>query len=169
MPKERKAVPAEAVAFTAIFTSILAVYIPPTFAGVPGYARISLLVIAVNNMFKAVQHWLAIPDAGLGEFELGPQSVSRTLAIAFRRKHGQELFWFSLVLVYISYYAPQLTFLMLKIQLLRAIFYELTNLVYSPFSLKDKFIAANTSESYSSVDLVLVVTPLLYAYLVSDV
>lgn len=100
-------VPVEALGFTAIITSIFAVYIPHTVPGAPAYARISLLVVAVNNLLKAVRRWLSLPDGGLEadtKLFLGPPAPVRSLAVGLRRREGQELFWYSCVLIYISYY-----------------------------------------------------------------
>lgn len=166
-------VPVEAVGFTAIITSIFAVYMPHTVPGAPAYARISLLVVAVNTMVKALYHWLSLPDGGLEEgtnLFLGPPSPIRSVAVGLRRKEGQEMFWYSCVLVYTAYYAPHLTFLMLKVQFIRVVLGEVTNMTLAPFHFRGKSVLDKTPEEYGFVvELCLVGIPLLYAFAVSDV
>jgi hypothetical protein len=160
--------PVDVIAITAMFTSIFAVYMPHSVGGVPAYARISLIVVATSNILRALRHWLALPDGDLSAFNLGPPSVPRALAIGFRRKTGQEVFWLNMLSLYISYKAPQLTFTVLKLQLCRVVFNEITIVLYAPFTFKGVFLLKETAEEYGRVDLVMVTVPLLYALLFSD-
>jgi hypothetical protein len=166
-------VPVEAVGFTAIVTSIFAAYIPHTVPGAPAYARISLLVIAVSSLFRGLKHWLSLPDGGLEESTnlfLGPPSPVRALAVGLRRKEGQEIFWYSCVLICVAYYAPHLTFMMLKVQLFRVVLAEITTRALAPFHFRGKSVLDNSPEEYSlAIDLCLVSIPLIYAYLTSEV
>lgn len=172
-PPQSNVVPIEAIGFTAIITSILAVYIPHSLTGVPAYARISLLVIAVNNLLKSLKWWLSLPDGGLQtstRLFLGPPTALRAMAIGLRRREGQELFWYSCIMIYVSYYAPQLTFTMLKMQLVRVLLSELTNFTYCPFTFRGKSLLANSPDEYGfTIDLCMVGIPLVYAYCLSDV
>jgi hypothetical protein len=165
-------VPIEAIGFTAIITAIFAVYIPHTVTGAPAYARITLLVVAVNNLLRALNHWLSLPDGGLESgtrLFLGPPTAVRAMAIGLRRKEGQALCWYSCILIYISYYAPEHTFVALKIQLLRVVLAELTELSYAPFHFRGRSLLENSPEEYGfTVDMCMVTFPLVYAYLMSD-
>ena len=171
--RDQKQLISETVGFTAILTSIFAVYIPHTYAGVPAYARISLLVIATNNLLKAITFWVSIPDGGLesvSKLDLGPGSHARTIAIAMRRREGQELFWLSCVFAYISFYAPQLTFTMLKFQMIRLAMFEVTNLIYNPLTFRGKSLLKTAPEDAEgiSIEFLMVALPLIYAYFASD-
>jgi hypothetical protein len=165
-------VPIEALGFTAILTSIFAVYLPHSVAGTPAYARVSLLVIAVNNLLKGLKYWLSLPDGGLESntrIFLGPPTALRTMTIGLRRKEGQGLVWYSIILIYITYYAPQLTFEMLKLHLLRVLLVEATNKIYSPFFFRGKSLLENTPEEYGFVvDFCMVSIPLLCSYVIYD-
>jgi hypothetical protein len=166
-------VPVEALGYVAIFTAILAVYIPHTIPGAPEYARLSLLIVAVSNIVKALKRWVTLPDGGLESslnVYLGPPSPLRTVAVGLRRKEGQELFWYSAVLIFIAYYAPHLTLLMLKVQLFRVVVAEVTNVMLVPFHYDGKSVLKNTPEEHGLVvDVCMVSIPLLYAYFRSDV
>lgn len=79
------------------------------------------------------------------------------------------MFWYSVALIYIAYYAPNLTFLMLKIQLFRVVVAEVTNVVLVPFHFEGKSVLKNSPEEYSLVaDLLMVSIPLIAAYVRSD-
>lgn len=166
-------IPIEALGFTAIITSIFAVYLPHSVHGVPAYARVALLVIGVNNLLKGLKYWLSFPDGGLEDqtkIHLGPPTALRTLAVGLRRKQGQGLVSYATILIYITYYAPQLTFEMLKIHLIKVIIGEITNKIYGPFLFRGKSLLANTPEEYSfMVDFCMVAIPLLCSYIIFDV
>ncbi|KAJ1421396.1 hypothetical protein B484DRAFT_399482 [Ochromonadaceae sp. CCMP2298] len=143
--------------------------VPLNYAGVPAYARITLLVIALNNLFNAITHWFYLPDAGLesiARLDLGSPSPARSIAIGLQRREGQERFWMSCTLIYAACYAPQLTFVLLKLQLLRLAAAELTELLYNPFSFRGKALMTSSGpEQYGFfIDLMMVGLPLLYNY-----
>jgi len=166
-------VPVEAVMFTAIITSIFAVYLPHSVHGVPAYARVSLLVVAVNNLLKGLKYWLSLPDGGLEatmRLYLGPPTALRTLAVALRRKQGQGLVSYAVVLIYVTYYAPEITFEMLKIHLIKVVLSEITNKIYSPFMFRGKSLLENTPDEHGFVvDFCMVAIPLLCSYIISDI
>ena len=166
-------IPVEALGFTAIITSIFAVYLPHSVHGVPAYARVALLVIGVNNLLKGLKYWLSLPDGGIEDqtrMHLGPPTALRTLTIGLRRKQGQGLVSYATILIYITYYAPQLTFEMLKIHLIKVIVGEITNKIYTPFLHRGKSLVADTPEENGfMVDFFMVAIPLLCSYVIHDV
>jgi hypothetical protein len=76
------------------------------------------------------------------------------------------MFWYSCVLICVAYYAPHLTFMMLKVQLFRVVLAEITTRALAPFHFRGKSVLDNSPEEYG---LCLVSIPLIYAYLTSEV
>ena len=161
-------VPVEAIGITAIIISIFAVYLPHTVPGAPAYIRISLLVVAINNIMKGLNHWLSVPDAGLESnmrLFLGPPSSLRTMTVGLRRKEGQELFWYGFIMLYVAYYAPDHAFIMLNMHCLKLILFEMTNSLYGCFMFDGMSMFEGTPEEYGfTVDMSMVAIPLFYSY-----
>lgn len=173
-------IPVEVIAFTAIITSIFGLSIPNNYIGIPAYARISLFMIALNNLFPSLSQWLGLfrsTDDNNRQYDTQTMqilenhtslAVVKVIVNSFQTKIGMERCYICLVYIIVVCYAPQLTFMILKLQLLRIICIEITNIIYRPFYYHGKYLNIEINihqlplHSFF-VDISMVGIPLLYA------
>lgn len=159
----------ELIAFTAIITSIFAVIISNNHLGIPAYGRISLLVIAFYKLLPALQMWLSAskPETNRkGQIAVKVNLTSSPL----QRAAGIERCFHSFILLYVACYAPQLTFVLLKMQFWKVLAIEGTNM-WSHSSGKNRLLQTvlDSVDDGLLLEVAMVCIPLLYAYWRGDI
>lgn len=160
----------ELIAFTAIITSIFAVVISNNHLGIPAYGRISLLVIAFYKLLPALHMWLSTSKPETNRKGL---VVVTSSSSPLQRVAGIERCFHSFILLYVACYAPQLTFVLLKMQFWKVLTIEGTNMLWSTTVRSGK--NSRLQSVLDSIDngllleVAMVCIPLLYAYWRGDI
>lgn len=153
----------ELIAFTAIITSIFAVVISNNHLGIPAYGRISLLVIAFYKLLPSFQMWISMSKPETNR--KGPVAVTSS---PLQRTAGIERCFHSFILLYVACYAPQLTFVLLKMQFWKVLTIEGTNM-WSRSGKNRLQTLLDSVDDGLLLEVAMVCIPLLYAYWRGDI